>query len=84
MSISLTPDQEQFIQTKLQTGKYHSAQEVIEIALRLFDECDRADAEWVEEVREKIDMAIETSTHTPPIDGETFINRILSVTHSHL
>ncbi len=77
MSISLTPDLERFIQTKLQTGKYRSAQEVLEIALRLLDECDRADTEWVEEVREKIDMAIETSTHTPPVDGETFINHIL-------
>ncbi len=77
MSISLTPDQEHFIQTKLQTGKYRSAEEILEIALRLLDEYDRADAKWVEEVRTKIDAAIEVSTHTPPIDGETFINHIL-------
>jgi antitoxin ParD1/3/4 len=58
MSISLTPDQERFIQTKLQAGKYRSAQEVLEIALRLLDEYDRAEAEWVEDVRKKIDAAI--------------------------
>ena len=46
MSISLTPNQEQFIQTKLQAGKYNSAQEILEIALRLLDEYDRADSEW--------------------------------------
>jgi len=28
--------------------------QVIKITLRLFDKCDRADAEWIEEVREKI------------------------------
>ena len=77
MSISLTPNQEHFIQTKLQTGKYGSAEEILEIALRLLDEYDRADTEWVEEVRTKIDAAIEASTHTPPIDGETFVNHIL-------
>jgi len=77
MSTSLTPDQEHFIQTKLQAGKYRSAEEILEIALRLLDEYDRADAEWVEEVRTKIDAAIEASTHTPPIDGETFVNQIL-------
>jgi antitoxin ParD1/3/4 len=77
MSISLTPDQERFIQTKLQAGKYRSAQEVLEIALRLLDEYDRAEAEWVEDVREKIDAAILASDHTPPIDGETFVNQIL-------
>ncbi len=77
MSISLTPNQERFIQTKLQAGKYRSAEEIIEIALRLLDEYDRADAEWVEEVRSKIDAAIAASDDTPPIDGETFVNQIL-------
>lgn len=43
MSISLTSEQERFIQTKLQGGKYRSAQEILEIALRLLDEYDRAD-----------------------------------------
>jgi antitoxin ParD1/3/4 len=77
MSISLTPNQEQFIQTKLQAGKYRSAEEILETALRLLDEYDRADAEWVEEVRTKIDAALEASTHTPPVDGETLVGQIL-------
>ncbi|MHC5727729.1 MAG: ribbon-helix-helix domain-containing protein [Nostoc sp.] len=77
MSISLTPDQERFIQTKLQAGKYRSAEEALEIALRLLDECDRADAEGIEAVREKIDGAILASDQTPPIDGETFVNQII-------
>lgn len=77
MNINLTPDQERFIQTKLQTGKYRSAEEVLEIALRLLDEYDRAEAEWVEDIRAKIDAAVETSEHTAPVDGETFVNGIL-------
>jgi antitoxin ParD1/3/4 len=77
MSISLTPNQERFIQTKLQAGKYRSAEEVLEVALRLLDEYDCAETEWVQEVREKIDAAISASDHTPPIDGETFVNQIL-------
>ena len=52
MNISLTPHQEGLIQSKLQTGKYHSAEEVLEIALRLLDEYDRTEAEWVKDVRE--------------------------------
>jgi antitoxin ParD1/3/4 len=77
MNISLTPNQEQFIQTKLQAGKYNSAQEILEIALRLLDEYDRADSEWSREVGIKIDEAISSSAQTPPIDGETFVNGIL-------
>ena len=77
MSISLTPDQERFVEIKLQSGKYRSTEEVLEIALRLLDEYDRSEAEWVEDVRAKIDAAIEASNHTAPVDGETFVNGIL-------
>lgn len=77
MSISLTPDQERFVQSKLQAGKYDSAEEVLEIALRLLEEFDRAEAEWVEDVRGKIDAAIAASEQTDPVDGETFVNGIL-------
>jgi antitoxin ParD1/3/4 len=77
MGTQLTANQERFVQTKLQTGKYRSAEELLEVALRLLDEYEQADAEWVEEVRAKVDAAIEASTHTSPIDGETFVNGIL-------
>jgi antitoxin ParD1/3/4 len=77
MSISLTPDQERLIQTKLQAGKYHSAQEILEVALRLLDEYDRANTEWVVDTQAKIDAAILASEQTLPIDGETFVNQIL-------
>lgn len=40
MSISLTADQERLIQTKLETGKYHSGEEILEIALRLLNKYD--------------------------------------------
>ena len=77
MSITLINKQEHFIQSKLEAGKYHSAEEILEVALRLLDEYDRSDAEWVDDVRSKIDDAVEFSEHTPPIDGEAFVDRIL-------
>ncbi len=77
MNISLTPHQEGLIQSKIETGKYHSAEEVLEIALRLLDEYDRTEVEWVKDVREKVDAAIAASEETKPIDGETFINQII-------
>ncbi|NJL82387.1 MAG: type II toxin-antitoxin system ParD family antitoxin [Chloroflexaceae bacterium] len=77
MSIRLTPEQERFIESKLQAGKYHSAEEVVEIALRLLDEYDREETRWNEEVQVKIEEAIQASTQRSPIDGETFINAIL-------
>ncbi len=75
--ITLTKSQEQFIQAKLRTGKYRSAEEVLEVALRLLDEYEQADSEWFNSVRAKIDAAVAASEQTPPIDGETFIAGIL-------
>ncbi|MGD1931748.1 MAG: type II toxin-antitoxin system ParD family antitoxin [Leptolyngbyaceae cyanobacterium] len=86
MSISLTPDQEHFIQTRLQAGKYRSAEEVLAIARRLLEEYDgssglvfhhHSEAEWVEDVRAKIDSAVAASEHTALVDGKTFLNSIL-------
>ena len=56
MTITLQPEQEQFIQTQLATGRYTKATEVIAEALQLLAKsnyCDR----WVEELRNKIDIA---------------------------
>ena len=77
MSISLTPEQEHWIQSKIQAGKYGSTEEVLEIALRLLDEYERALARWNEDVQSKIEAALVASEHTPPLDGETFVNQIL-------
>lgn len=78
MNINLTPEQEHLIRTKLETGKYRNAEEVLEIALKLFEEYERSDAEWVEDVTTKIDAAIAISHNRQPIDGESFINDILT------
>lgn len=77
MNISLTPDQERFIQTKLQIGKYRSAEEILELALRLLDEYEQSENDWVEDIRQKIDAAMEASQHTPPVDGKTLVNDIV-------
>ena len=77
MNIALTPEQQNLIQAKLATGKYQSSQQIIEIALRLFDEYEQAESQWSQTVRVKIQAAIDTSEHTPAVDGEIFVNGIL-------
>ena len=77
MNISLTQKQENIIKRQVQTGKYHSPEEVIEVALQLLDEYEQTDAEWIKDIRQKIDDAIVESEKSPPVDGETFINQII-------
>jgi antitoxin ParD1/3/4 len=77
MNITLTSAQENLVQSKISTGKYRSMQEVIEIALLLFDEYEQAESEWSHSVKKKIQAAIDLSEQTPPIDGESFVEGIL-------
>jgi antitoxin ParD1/3/4 len=74
MIIHLTPDQEQFIQSKLQAGQYANTEEIIQVAFRLLAECDEFDPAWLETVREKVDQAYETTEAS--VDGSTFINQL--------
>ncbi len=78
MNINLSPKQENFIQRQVDTGKYNSPEEVIEVALQLLDEYEKNDAQWIEDVRQKINDAILESEKTPPVDGATFVNQIIN------
>ena len=40
MNVSLTPELEQFVSTKVESGRYNSASEVVREALRLLEEYD--------------------------------------------
>lgn len=44
MNVSLTPELEQFVTAKVQSGRYNSASEVVREALRLLEEHDEARA----------------------------------------
>ncbi|GAC1474137.1 MAG: hypothetical protein NVSMB9_23960 [Isosphaeraceae bacterium] len=59
MSVSLTPDLEQVVRRKVESGLYPSADEVLREALRLLDDRDRLRALKLEELRKEIADGIE-------------------------
>ena len=69
MNITLTPELEQIVQSKVQTGGYHSANDVMREALRLLEQRDLAR----EEIREKIEVAWESLRQGKGTEGETFM-----------
>jgi antitoxin ParD1/3/4 len=77
MPITLQPEQEQFIQTQLATGRYTNATEVIAEALQLLEKRNHYDR-WVEELRNKIDIATAECDRGEGVNGETAINHLLS------
>ena len=76
MNIQLKPELEQIIQTQIATGRYASAEEVISKALKLLLEWDKGYQQWVEETREKVEVAIEQLDRGEGIDGEVVVERL--------
>jgi len=76
MNVTLKPEQAEFIQQKLNSGKYSNVDEVIVEAFRLLDERDRAYQKWVEETRQKVDVAIEELRRGEGIDGDVVVAQL--------
>lgn len=77
MNITLKPDQEALIQVKLQSDRYQTVDDVIQAALYLLDEQDKAYEQWVTENCAKVDEGIVSLERGEGIDGETFVNQLL-------
>jgi antitoxin ParD1/3/4 len=77
MHITLKPEQEALIHTKLKSGQYQDADEVIQAALCLLDEQDRAYEQWVIEARTKVDEAAASLDRGEGLEGEPVVNYFL-------
>jgi antitoxin ParD1/3/4 len=65
MNVSLTPELEQFIQGKVNTGLYYSASEVVREGLRLLQERDQLQQLRLQELRQEIQVGIDSGGSTP-------------------
>jgi antitoxin ParD1/3/4 len=77
MKVTLKPDQERFIQSQIAKGQFTNVDEVIDVAFRLLEKLSGEYAEWVEETRQKVDVAIAEIERGDVLDGETFVSQIL-------
>lgn len=77
MKIHLKPNQEKFIIEQLKSGRFSSAEQVIDSALQLLETLNEDYSEWLEETRQKIDIAITELENGERLDGEIVINDIL-------
>jgi antitoxin ParD1/3/4 len=76
MNVSLTPELEKLVESKVQSGRYRSASEVIREGLRLLDDQDRLRAAQFEEVRRKIQTGIDQLDRGEGIDGEIILAKL--------
>jgi antitoxin ParD1/3/4 len=76
MNVTLKSEQAELIQQQINSGKYQTPEEVIAEALQLLDRRDREYENWVEETRQKVDIAIEELRQGEGIDGEVIIAQL--------
>ncbi len=77
MNINLTPELEQLVQSKVQSGRYNSASEVVREALRLMEQRDELRTLQLTELRRRMDRALDESARSAGTDGETFMKAML-------
>jgi len=65
MNVSLTPQLEELVRKKVESGLYGSASEVMREALRLLDEHDRLRNLRLEELRADIKKGVDSGEPTP-------------------
>lgn len=73
MNVSLTPELEDLIQRKVESGLYISASEVIREALRLLQERDRVREVHLEQLRSELQLGLDQLQRgrSKPLDGRT-------------
>jgi antitoxin ParD1/3/4 len=78
MNIQLQLKQEEFVQKQLKTGKFDSPEQVIHAAFQVLENLQDDYWQWVDETRQKIDVAIQELDNGDGLDGETVINDLLA------
>lgn len=76
MNVSLTKELEDLVNSKVETGRYLSASEVVREALRLLEERDRMREFRVEEMRRAIRAGDEQLARGESIPGEAVFGEI--------
>lgn len=72
LNVSLTPDLSRFVQSRLRSGKYQSASELVREALRLLEGRDQTTSASVEELKREIEVGLAQLRRGEGVDGEEF------------
>jgi antitoxin ParD1/3/4 len=76
LNVSLTPALEQFVQSRVASGLYQTASEVIREGLRMLEERERARDASLEELRAKIRRGADQADRGELLDGEAVFEEI--------
>ena len=76
MTISLTPELEEFIQNQVASGKYSSTEEVIIAGIKLLEEREKIYQGRFEELKREIMVGVEQLEAGERLDGREVIEKL--------
>ncbi len=78
MNVSLTPALEEFVQQKVKSGRYPSANEVVRAALQLLEQQDMQRQMRLEQLRQEVAIGLVQSERGEVFDGEEVVRELLA------
>jgi antitoxin ParD1/3/4 len=76
MNVSLTPELESFVDSRVALGQYQSASEVVRAALRLLETEEQERETALAEVRQKIQLGLDQIQRGEIFDGEAVFDEL--------
>ena len=76
MNVSLTPELEEFVQSRVASGRYQTASEVIREGLRLLEEREQTREAALREMRSKLRRGIDQADRGEFVDGDVVFDEI--------
>ena len=77
MNVHLTPELEQLVQNKVQSGRYNSASEVVREALRLMEQKDEVRTIQLQGLRSRMDKGLAQADRGEGVDGAIFMQGLI-------
>jgi antitoxin ParD1/3/4 len=75
MNIALKPEQEQFIQSQIDRGRFKSADEAVSQAFKLLENQERYQS-WIEDTRQKVEVAVAELDRGEGVELDLVIDRL--------
>jgi antitoxin ParD1/3/4 len=76
MNIALKPEQEQFIQSQIERGRFKSADEAVSQAFKLLENQEREYQSWIEDTRQKVEVAVAELDRGEGVELDLVIDRL--------
>jgi antitoxin ParD1/3/4 len=78
MSITLNSEQEKIVANLIATGSFQTADEVLQVALKLLETERQSYQSWIVQTRAQVEEGIDSLDRGEGLDGETVVNELLA------